>query len=295
MMRSSGWLGWDPASERPAFVEYDPEITERWASESESLARTLEWCDVVADPPPDHDDPRHRIWSAPIRLARERGVSLVADDAALRAVARSEGVPAFGSLQLLSALVEDRMLPASVLDNSYLRLMGIRAAELPVLGRLRDIAEGEGWNPAGYAGFLLQRPSTWIPLARGWHDYTALITALPAKKPEEVASWCGAAIHGLSLVTTPSTVPAVSAALVVWTLLEVQDPAILPPLLATAEHRVRQFAPNVDTLEVVVQRLVMTARQVTLPEMVGSIVLPLLSGLEKKTHAKAIKHFFTMP
>ncbi len=43
------------------------------------------------------------------------------------------------------------------------------------------------------------------------------------------------------------------------------------------------------------QRLVTTVRQVTPPEMVGSIVLPLLSGLEKEAHAKAIKHFFTMP
>jgi hypothetical protein len=77
MMRSSGWLGWDPVSERPAFVQYDPEITERWAGEADSLARTLEWCDVIADPPPDHDDPRHKVWSAPVRLARERGVSLV--------------------------------------------------------------------------------------------------------------------------------------------------------------------------------------------------------------------------
>ena len=295
MMRSSGWLGWDPLSERPTFVQYDPAITERWAGEADNLARALEWCDVIADPPPDHDDPRHKVWSAPIRLARERGVSLIADDVALRAVARNEGVPAFGSLQLLSVLVEDHMLPADALDESYRRLMGIRAAELPILGRLRDIAEDEGWNPAGYAGFLLQRPTTWTPLARGWQDYTALITALPAKKPEEVAVWCTAAMNGLSLTTAPSTVPAVSAALVVWTLLELQDATVLSPLLASADRIVRHFAPSADTLEAVVQRLVMTVRQVTPPEMVGSIVLPLLSGLEKEAHAKAITHFFTMP
>lgn len=295
MMRSSGWLGWDPVSERPAFIQYDPEITERWAGEADNLAGALDWCNVIADPLPDHEDPRHRVWSAPIRLARERGVSLVADDAALRAVARSEGVPAFGSLQLLSALVEDDMLPADVLDESYRRLMRIRAADLPNPGRVRDIAEDEGWNPAGYAAFLLQRPSTWLPLARGWQDYTALITALPTKKPQEVAGWCAAAMHGLSLITAAPTVPAVSAALVVWTLLELQDAAVLPSLLASAQRIVLRFAPSVDMLEAVVQRLVMTVRQVTPPEMVGSIVLPLLSGLEKEAHAKAIKHFFTMP
>ncbi len=236
-MRSSGWLGWDPDSDRPAFVQYDSETTDRWADEAENLARALEWCDVIADPPPDHDDPRHRVWSAPIRLARQRGVSLVADDAALRAVARSEGVPAFGSLQLLSVLVEDHALPPDVLDESYRRLMGIRAAELPVSGRLRDIAEREEWSPAGYASFLLQRPTTWLPLANGWRDYTALITALPLKKPEEIAGWCTAAARGLSLVTAASTVPAVTASIVVWTLLAVQDATSLPSLLAGAERR----------------------------------------------------------
>jgi hypothetical protein len=295
MMRSSGWLGWDSVSDRPTFVQYDPEVTERWAREADDLAKALVWCDVIADPPPDHDDPRHKVWSAPIRLARERGVSLIADDAALRAVARNEGVPAFGCLQLLSALVEDRALPDGALDESYQRLREIRAAELPVPGRLSDIAENEGWNPAGYAGFLLQRPTTWTPLARGWRDYTTLITALPTKKPEEVAGWCTAAMHGLSLTTVTSTVPAVSAALVVWTLLQLQDAAVLPPLLASAERIVRQFTPSADTLEAIVQRLVMTVRQVAPPEMVGSIVLPLLSGLEKEAHAKAITHFFTMP
>jgi len=294
-MRSAGWLGWDSASDRPAFIQYDPDTTDRWASEADSLARTLGWCDVIADPPPDHDDPRHRIWSAPIRLARERGVSLIADDAALRAVARSEGVPAFGSLQLLSALVEDHILPADTLDESYRRLMSIRAAELPAAGRLCDIAEDEGWNPAGYAAFLLQRPTTWMPLSHGWREYTSLIAALPAKKPRETADWCAAAMNGLSLIAAPSTVPAISAALVVWTLLEAQDATILPSLLATAERVVRQYTPSADMLEAVVQRLVMTIRQVTPPEMVGSIVLPMLSGLEKETHARAIKHFFTMP
>jgi hypothetical protein len=295
MMRSSGWLGWDPALERPAFIQYDQDVTERWSSEADRLAKALEWCDVIADPPPDDPDSTHRVWSSPIRLARERGLSLVADDAALREVARSEGVPAFGSLQLLSALIDDSMLPADALEQSYRRLMEIRAAELPVLGRLRDIASEEGWRPTGYAAFLLQRPSTWLPIARGWRSYTALITVLPKKKPEEVAGWCAAAMGGLCLVTAAPTVPAVAAALVVWTLLELQDAAALPLLLSGTEHVVRQFVHNADLTEEVVQRLVTTVRQVTPPEMVGTVVLPLLSGLEKEAHAKAIRQFFTMP
>jgi hypothetical protein len=61
-------------------------------------------------------------------------------------------------------------------------------------------------------------------------------------------------------------------------LLEQRDVAALPLLLDRAEHLVRSFAPDTDLLEEVVQRLVMTVRRITPPEMVGTIVLPLLAG-----------------
>ena len=123
--------------------------------------------------------PRNREWSSPIRVARERGISLVADDAALRAVARNEGVTAFGSLDLLSALVADGLLPEKTLEDSYRRLMKIQAAKLVFSGRLLDIAAEEHWNPAGYAAFLMSRPPMWVTPGDGWRTYTAVIRAIP--------------------------------------------------------------------------------------------------------------------
>ena len=295
MMRSSGWLGWDPRTERPVFTQYPEEVTERWANQADALAAALEGCDVPAAPPSEQDEPRFRVWSAPIRLARELGLSLVADDAALRAVARSEGVAAFGSLQLLEAQVQDGVLPADALEQSYRRLMAVRAAELPVASRLREIAHEEQWSPSGYAAFLLTRPSTWLPLADGWRTYISVIKALPDKKPQDAAGWCIAALGGLCLVTAPSTVPAAASALVAATLLELRDGAVLPLLLDKSEQVVRRFAPDTDLLEEVVQRLMMTVRRITPPEMVGSVVLPLLAGLENEAHVKALRLFFTMP
>jgi hypothetical protein len=271
---------------------HDPEVIEQWVREAEALASSLRWCEVAADPPEDSDDPRHAAWSASIRLARERGFSLIADDAALRSAARSEGVPAFGSLQLVSALTENRALPATALGGSLQRLAKIRAADLPVHRPLRDIAEGDDWKPAGYAGFLLQRPVTWTPLGRGWREYTSLIMALPEKKPEEVAVWCAAAMEGLSPTASPSAIPGVSAALVAWTLLTVRAPAALPPLLAYAEGLAARCSLRADMLQEVVQRLVDTVRQVAPPEMIGRIVLPLLSGLDEDRYAKAVQFFF---
>jgi len=41
------------------------------------------------------------------------------------------------------------------------------------------------------------------------------------------------------------------SALVVWTLLELQDATVLSPLLASADRIVRHFAPSADTLKLI--------------------------------------------
>jgi nucleoside phosphorylase/DNA-binding transcriptional ArsR family regulator len=294
-MRSSGWLGWDPRADQPIFTEYSEEVTRSWSDRADALAAAVDLCDVLPDAPSDFDDERHRLWSAPIRLARERGVSLLADDAALRALARNQGVPAFGSLHLLEALVQDGVLPADVLEQAYRRLMELRVAELPVRDRLIAIARNEQWNLSGYAAFLFTRPSTWQPLAEGWRTYTALISVLPDKDPERAAGWCITALRGLCLVATPQTVPAVAGMIMAWTLFELGDGSALPLLLDEAQREIRRFAPDADLLQEVVRRLVTTVRHITPPEMVGSIVLRLLAGLEGEAHVKALKIFFTMP
>lgn len=294
-LQSSGWLGWDPRTERPTFTEYSKEITRSWSDQAHALAAAVDACDVLPDVPSDDGDEDLRAWSAPIRLAREFGISLLADDAALRVFARSQGVSAFGSLHLLEALAQDEALPADALEQSYRRLMALPVAELPVRDRLLTIARSEQWNPDAYAAFLFTRPSTWQPLADGWRTYTALIRALPEKDPERAAGWCLTALRGLCLIATAPTMPAVAGTLVAWTLFELADGSALPLLLKEAEHTVRLVAPEADLLQEVVQRLVTTVRRITPADQVGPIVLRLLAGLDGETHVKALKIFFTMP
>ncbi|MFE7172591.1 hypothetical protein [Streptomyces sp. NPDC057616] len=295
-MQSSGWLGWNPRTQQPAFTEYSKEITQSWSDQAHALATAVDACDVLPDVPGDDSSEDLRAWSAPIRLARDLGVGLLADDAALRAFARSQGVSAFGSLHLLQALVQDGALPADALEESYRRLMALPVAELPVRDRLLAIARSEQWNPDGYAAFLFTRPSTWQPLADGWRTYTMSIRAQAEKKdPQTAARWCLAALQGLCLVATAPTVPAVAGTLVAWTLFSLADGSVLPLLLDDAEHTVRLVAPEADLLQEVVQRLVTTVRRITPAEEVGPIVLRLLAGLDGETHVKALKIFFTMP
>jgi nucleoside phosphorylase len=292
--RAAGSLGWDLSSGRPTFVEYDAVITDRWAANAEELSAALERCDIVADPP-YAGDPRSLMWTAPIRAAVERGVSLIADDAALRAAARSEGVAAFGSLQLLEALIGSGRLPSSAREDSYQRLMQVRAAELPLLDRLLGIARDEEWRPTGYAAFMLARPTTWTPPSSGWQKYMDLIRGLPHKKPDEIGGWCGSALSGLSLVAPPQTLPIAASALIAWTTLELRDAAVLPPLLAAAEQVVALFAPDTDLLRGVVYHFVATLREGTPPDVAARVILPLFAALEREAHTRALSYFFTMP
>jgi predicted nucleic acid-binding protein len=126
--RSAGSFGWAPVEQAPRVSMYDEATTDRWADEAQRLADTIPLCDVLPDPPYD-GDLRNRAWSSAIRLAKERQLSLVADDVALRHVARTEGVSAFGTLHLLKVLVENDTLPGSAMDAALERLQEITTAE----------------------------------------------------------------------------------------------------------------------------------------------------------------------
>jgi nucleoside phosphorylase len=294
LTRSAGSLGWSQASQRPTFVEFDSETTERWAAEAERLAAALEWCDIVAVPAYS-GDPGNRDWSSSVRAARDQGLSLLSDDAALRAIAREEGVAAFGSLQLLEVLVADGRLSGSMIEETWWRLAEIRAADLPLLGQFLEIAKNDAWKPTGYAAFLLGRPVTWTPPSGGWKAYSALMAKLPEKEPDEIAAWCGSALCGLCLVSPPQAVPTVAAALIAWTALEIRDKAVLPALLAISEQVMRRFSPGTDILKDVVYRLATTIRGLVPPELAARIVISALDGLDGDTRSRALSYFFAMP
>jgi hypothetical protein len=293
-IRSVGSLGWDRVSNHPIAFEYGAVVTDQWAEDAARLASALEFCEVVEDPPFDGDR-GNRAWSSAIRVAGERGLSLIADDAALRLVARTEGVSAFGTFDLLSVLIEAGRLPGEALDNALERLKRIRAAELPLLDQLIEIAENEDWQPTGYAGFLMTRPVTWIPLSVGLQKYMELIRALPEQDAELVAGWCATALFGLCLISPAPMVPIAAGTLLAWTTLELDRPDILPALLAEAELVVRQFLPDVDLVKEVVQRLVITVRQVTPPDLVPHVILSVLAGLDGEVHTQAVAHFLATP
>ena len=293
-VRSTGSLSWDPVSDRPTMRRFDGETTERWATESAELANAAEYCKIVPDPLFD-GVLIEGMWSSPIRLAKEQGLALFADDAALRSIAKAEGVPAFGSLQLLTALIDNGDLPHTTIQDAYERLMTIRAAELPLHDHLLNLARKEAWSPASYSGFLFTRPHTWSPPQSGLEKYMELIRELPDRNPDLVAGWMSNAMFGLCMVTPPPLLRTAVGTLVGWTALAINLPDALPTLIEQSSRVVGQFTSDVDVLESTVNHLVLSVRQISKPEDVAKIVLGLLSGLSGEAHEKAVKQFLQSP
>ncbi len=293
-MRSVGSFGWDPIEDRPIRSFHDEALTDSWAREANRLVDALKICEVLPDTNYE-GDPRNRAWSSAVRMAKEREIALLADDAALRQVARNEGVQAFGTLQLLRALVEDEALALSALDDALEGLQRMPAVDLPLLDRLQEIATRDQWLPTGYAAVLLTRPNTWTPPSQGLQSYMNLIQAIPTRDADVVSQWCAIACYGIAIAVPPPLALVSIGSVVAWTTLDWRGPEILPRVLERTRRVALEFAPGGDLLQDVVQRLTTTLRQIVSPEMLSGLMQQLFAELDEETRHKAFGHFLTTP
>ena len=108
-LRSTSTLGWNPQQQRPQVTEIPAKVVDGWAEAGARLAQRLALVEVV----PGVQRERNWSWDASLLLAHREGVALWADDLALRHAARSHGVPAFGTLDLVNEFVDVSSLDLS--------------------------------------------------------------------------------------------------------------------------------------------------------------------------------------
>jgi len=291
-VRSVGTLWWDSAKQRPALTEFPPEVADGWAAEAQTLVDRLALVDVVADPVGRPE----RIFDAALLLAKDVLVPLWADDLALRQVAESAGVRAFGTLDLIGVLVESGALAREDEDRALDVLAGAGAVDLPVLDRLVEFARNAGWKPDGYAALLLARPRSWIPPSAGFARYRALIGALPRDTDETLlAQWAEAAATGLAWASPPPARPRAIATLLAWTVLNKPTEAVLPALLDAGQRVQQAAAPDGDVLPPLVAILAETISQVEGPAKTGIVMTRLLGSLDEERRTAAMQLFLSPP
>jgi hypothetical protein len=291
-VRSVGSLWWDSAKQRPVLTEFPPDVVDGWSAEAQRLVDRLSLVDVVAN----RMERPEGTWDSALLLAKDLQIPLWADDVALRQLAESAGVGAFGTLDLIGLLVENGALASEDEDRALDVLAEAGAVDLPVLDRLVEFAHGAGWMPDGYAALLLARPRSWIPREEGFARYRALMGALPRDTDDTaLAQWAEAAATGLAWSSPPPVRPRVIAALLAWTVLNKRTEAVLPALVEAGQRVQRATAPDGDVLEHLVAILAETISEVEGPAKTGVVMTRLLGSLDDERRIAAMRLFLNPP
>jgi nucleoside phosphorylase len=290
-LRSTGTLGWNPKEQRPQLTEFPPEVVDAWAETASRLAQRLGSTDVVPGPK------QHWSWDESLLVAKRERVALWADDLPLRHAARSVGVAAFGTLDLITALVESDQLPRTALDEAVEAFRHAYVVDLPLAGQLLSLAAADSWRPDGYAALLVARPRLWSPPSDGFAEFMYLIRALPDVEatPETVTGWAAAAMTGLAWAIPPAARPRALAGIVAWTVLTKGGAALFPKLLEAGENVMAAAAPAGDLLGQTVSLLTETLGNLVPPEQVGMLFTRLLANFDQPRRTQAMQAFLSIP
>ncbi len=165
-------------------------------------SRPVTGCDALSELA---DEPRFSPWVDPIQLAHELGRPLWSDDLAVRRLARSVGVNAFGTPGLVTAINEKAAATATadgiteVVEKAAMRNRAMAADRIVDLhfgfGDIFRLAQSEAWEPAAGA-LALSRPSWWAWNEIRMDELIPLFTAVRAELPEAIDAWQISAMTG---------------------------------------------------------------------------------------------------
>ncbi len=207
-MKSTSTIGWDSREQRPTLSEITAAEAQRFADEADRA-----WADVQGlQVAPFAGVNRVDEWLSAVTVAQELGLPVWADDIALRRIARSMGVAAFGSLDLIEAFAD-----GSDLATARAALREKRVVDLPLDDPWHVIAARSNWDPSSPLAVALSRPAPWSDVTSAWAQFRLLFRRRPADmSPQHVAQWAFLTASGLALAAEPPIRPKVVSALLAW-------------------------------------------------------------------------------
>ncbi|MET8616503.1 MULTISPECIES: PIN domain-containing protein [Streptomyces] len=145
-----------------------------------------------------------QAWLTALDYAKEHNLVLWCDDRALRRVARSVGVPAFGTPALIDACQRERtMAPqeAMVLKAELLRHFYM---DMPFSIELyKFAAQVDGWQARAVAQ-AIARPTAWTDAQAVVRLVLDAVARIVDSEPDHAAAWLTAAYVGLWRATLPN-------------------------------------------------------------------------------------------
>ncbi|MEU0785355.1 hypothetical protein ABZ341_27715 [Streptomyces sp. NPDC006173] len=221
-LRSEMTAAWDEHSTSAAVVIATPEDLAALRSTAARLVEFMQSVPRVSRPElrslPGLPAGRGTAWLTAVDYAKEHGLVLWCDDRVLRAVARSQGVAAFGTVALIEACLhggtltpqESLVVTAELLRNYFVDIRF--SADLYTAA-----AQADGWQAKAVA-VSLSRPTAWSdPQAASQFTLDAASRVI-GSLPHEAAGWLSAAYAGLHRAT-PSSNQARNLQVLCWQIL----------------------------------------------------------------------------
>jgi nucleoside phosphorylase len=292
-MKSTATLGWDSRLQRPVVSETSPDVAQAHADAVEQV-----WLDVQGvQVAPVADATRRDGWLSAITVAQELALPVWADDVALRRLARSMGVGAFGSLDLVRVFEDEAGMAAAVAASRENRVV-----DLPIDDPWHELATTAEWRTESPCALAISRPAAWRDIPAAFKEFRSLIWRRPNDMdPERTAIWAHLAANGLAMATVPPARPAVVSALLAWVIFFADpfftvaresegpvDGAELPEeagrvteLIITAAEELRdRHYPGADALEALVDVLCRGLFDSVGPEATSRIVAALVNRFD---------------
>ena len=304
-LRSPAMMGWDTESNRLALTEFSKEQVEAWAVEAATLVdRIRAYCEVFSPRGPEQGGrvvpDRARPWAVPVETAREKGLPLYSDDFVLRDMARSEGVPAFGTLSLLSALAGRGHIGEASFRNAIMSLRRNYAADMPFdAEQILALAAEDGWR-AGPGALPLTRPAFWRDPELGYSLYQRCLEEIFRYDETWLPGWCAAATLGFARGWPAALAARRAGRILAYTVLMtfVQSGGsradLFSPMLEASRQAARDLGLG-DTLPAAVEALKETMEETFGVSQTAPIFAKLVERLDAEDRAIALQVFLRLP
>ena len=190
----------DPRTGQILYRELTFDATASYRAEAAWMldrARQLQVQFAHTDPvlPDIENDPRFSFLS-PLGLARSLGYPLYSDDPVIRVVAAQMGVSAFGTLALLTAMLDEGSISPSEIAAMHVSMFRAGRVDLPVTTEdVLATAQLESFQP-GAASAYLSRPTSWGDVDQAIGLLVRLLAEAREHAPLAVAHYLGQAILG---------------------------------------------------------------------------------------------------
>jgi tetratricopeptide (TPR) repeat protein len=191
-------LGWDAIAERPLVREISDEDADRMARQSEAIQQLLTATKRRAWQIAHYNKLDMRgAWINTLDLAVSTRTPYWSDDLLLRSLARQEGIPTFGTVDLLRALTRAGLMSKAEREAAEATLISNFHIQLGFDADIMDLAaQLDGWRAAGAAA-AISKPEAWPDPEPVLKFVLRAIEQNHLAAPNEVRHWAAYAAVGL--------------------------------------------------------------------------------------------------